>query len=210
MPTDHPSRRPGRPKAADTAAIQARILAVAQRLFFEQGFAATGMESVAREAGMTKQTLYARFPNKDELYRAVIDGVIAAWRADQGALVGDYTTLEEALYQHTLRTLQTATREGSALLGHFLNAEAGRNPEVAQAVLGPVRSQGIKDIAAILEAFPNSGGADRQAAAEYYFICLAGKINDLNNFRDEVGPGALAAWAKTAVRLFLGGYLHDK
>lgn len=38
-----------------------------------QGYAATRMESVARESGVSTATLYAYFPGKAELFTAVID-----------------------------------------------------------------------------------------------------------------------------------------
>jgi AcrR family transcriptional regulator len=204
-----PPRRRGRPKASDTVAVQADIIEIAKRLFFEQGVAAASMDAIAKAAGITKQTLYSRFPSKDELYRAVIDDIMARWREQQGPVVRDDTTLEEALHEHTVRTLDTATREGSALLTRFLNVESSRDPGLARAVIGPIRAKGIQDIECILDAFPAPGHAapiDQRAAAEYFFMGLVGKINDLNNFRDEISPDALAAWATTAVHLFLEGY----
>jgi AcrR family transcriptional regulator len=209
MPASPPLRRRGRPKASDTVGDQADIIAVAKQLFFEQGVAAASMDAIAKAAGITKQTLYARFPSKDELYRAVIDDIMAAWRAYQGPILRDDATLEQALHEHTLRTLETATREGSALLSRFLNVESARDPGLAKAIIGPIRAKGIQDIERILEAFPARGRAaftDKHVAAEYFFMGLVGKINDLNNFRDDINPDALSAWATTAVSLFLKGY----
>lgn len=44
-----------------------RILGAAQRLFARQGINSTSMEEVAREAPVSKRTLYAHFPTKDDL-----------------------------------------------------------------------------------------------------------------------------------------------
>lgn len=203
------SRRPGRPKIADAASIQSDIIVVAKRLFLEQGVAATGMDAIAKATGITKQTLYARFPNKDDLYRTVINDVMDKWRQDQGPLVGSFKTLEEALYRHSVETLDTATREGSALMARFLNVEANQNPDVAKAILTPLRAKGIQDIKTILDAFSTPEGApasDNQAAAEFFFMCLIGKINDSNALRDDTHREALSSWAKSAVQLFLRGY----
>lgn len=207
-----PLRRRGRPKAADAVAIQADVIAVAKRLFLEHGIAAASMDDIAKASGITKQTLYARFPSKDELYRAVIDDVMAQWRLQQGPVLRDFATLEEALYEHSARTLETATREGSALLTRFLNKESDRDPAIVRAIMGPIRTKAIQDIECILNAYPHSGqktSADKHIAAEFFFMCLVGKINDLNNFRDEIDQAAITAWAKMSVRLFLHGYLSD-
>jgi AcrR family transcriptional regulator len=210
MPHPPETRRPGRPKAEDAVNIQVRILAAARHLFVEHGISSVSMEAVAKVAGITKQTLYARFPNKEELYRGVANDLIGQWREKQGPLLSGFTSLEEALYQHTVGTLETATREASAILDHFLNEQTGRNPEIAKQIIGPIRTRAIQDIELILDAFSSpelKATQDMHAAAEYYFMCLAGKIQDLNTFRHELSPTALADWAKTAVKLFIKGYL---
>jgi len=60
---------------ADPRAIEKRrrIVEAAWRLALRNGLRATTMESLAREAGVAKGTLYAHFPDKD----AVFDGVVA-------------------------------------------------------------------------------------------------------------------------------------
>lgn len=58
-----------------------RILEAAAWLFCRQGFAATGVDAVARRAGAAKTTLYRHFAGKQELIEAVLDAEGAAWRA---------------------------------------------------------------------------------------------------------------------------------
>ena len=49
-----------------------RIIAAARRHFFAHGFRSVTMEDLAEELGMSKKTLYAAFPSKLELLRAVL------------------------------------------------------------------------------------------------------------------------------------------
>ena len=49
------------------------VLAEARRQFMAQGFAATRVEPIAREAGVSTATLYTFFPSKAELFHAVIE-----------------------------------------------------------------------------------------------------------------------------------------
>ncbi len=58
-------RRPDRAK--DEA-----ILEGARASFFEDGFAATTMEAIAARAGVSKVTVYKRFPEKESLFEAVV------------------------------------------------------------------------------------------------------------------------------------------
>lgn len=48
------------------------ILKLARAAFIRDGFAATKVEPIAREAGISTATLYALFPGKAELFEAVI------------------------------------------------------------------------------------------------------------------------------------------
>ena len=43
------------------------ILTTAERLFNQQGFHATGIDQIVREAGVTPRTLYRHFPSKEQL-----------------------------------------------------------------------------------------------------------------------------------------------
>src|SRR5204863_913738 len=56
---------------------RAQLLEVARRVFGTSGFHAVSMETVAKEAGVTKPILYDHFPSKKELYLALLDADLA-------------------------------------------------------------------------------------------------------------------------------------
>jgi AcrR family transcriptional regulator len=62
-------------------AARDQLLDAAGRLFYASGIAATGVDTVVREAGVSKPTLYAHFRSKDELVAAVL----AARHAERAA-----------------------------------------------------------------------------------------------------------------------------
>lgn len=49
-----------------------RIIETADRLFYEEGFRAVGIDRIIAEAGVAKATLYVHFPSKDDLILAVL------------------------------------------------------------------------------------------------------------------------------------------
>ena len=71
--------RAGRPTLREerAAVTRARILEAARRLFFREGYAATTLKSIALEAGVAVQTVYAVFGSKlailDDLRALVVD-----------------------------------------------------------------------------------------------------------------------------------------
>ncbi|WCT74333.1 TetR/AcrR family transcriptional regulator [Sphingomonas naphthae] len=62
-------------------ARRAAIIAVAQESFLEHGYAATSMSDIATALGGSKGTLWAHFPSKEDLFTAVLEDAISAFRA---------------------------------------------------------------------------------------------------------------------------------
>ena len=54
---------------------RAQLLEVATRRFSGEGYFGTSMDSIARDAGVTKPVLYQHFPSKEELYVEVVRSV---------------------------------------------------------------------------------------------------------------------------------------
>ena len=72
------------------AARREQILAAATRAFARGGFAATSLDDVAAEAGVSRVILYRHFESKADLYRAVLE--YASSRLVAAVGVGDYKT----------------------------------------------------------------------------------------------------------------------
>jgi AcrR family transcriptional regulator len=64
---------------------RAQILRTAAAAFSREGYAATSVEDVAQEAGITKLIVYRHFESKSELYAAILeqvtDRLVDEWRA---------------------------------------------------------------------------------------------------------------------------------
>src|ERR1700721_3771942 len=60
------------PRASPREEPRESILKVAREVFFENGYAATSMSSIAARLGGSKGTLYNYFKNKEELFEAQV------------------------------------------------------------------------------------------------------------------------------------------
>lgn len=69
----------GRPTPDQAVAISESILEAATELFLAEGFERTSMEAVTARAGVSKNSLYKRFPDKASLLRAVIQRRVSVW-----------------------------------------------------------------------------------------------------------------------------------
>ena len=80
-----------------------RILATADRLFYDEGIHAVGIQRIVDEAAVTRVTLYRHFPSKDDLVstylsrradhdHAQVDGIIAAHPDDPRTALTELAT----------------------------------------------------------------------------------------------------------------------
>ena len=67
------SQPPPSLRAEQVAQTRAALVAAGRRLFGQQGFAATSVDDLAREARVTTGALYHHFPNKTKLFEAVFE-----------------------------------------------------------------------------------------------------------------------------------------
>ncbi|WP_028548034.1 TetR/AcrR family transcriptional regulator [Paenibacillus sp. UNC451MF] len=55
------------------SAAREQLLVTASKLFFERGFHAVGVDTIAAKSGITKMTMYKHFPSKDHLIVAILE-----------------------------------------------------------------------------------------------------------------------------------------
>jgi AcrR family transcriptional regulator len=88
------SRAPGRPRSAraDGAILEAALAALVER-----GFAGLSVEQVAERAGVSKATIYRRYPTKNDLVIAAMDtlGRATTPAPDTGSLRDDLEALAQ-------------------------------------------------------------------------------------------------------------------
>ncbi|WP_405588221.1 TetR/AcrR family transcriptional regulator [Streptomyces sp. NBC_01190] len=91
--------------SAPRPSARERLLAAANRLFYEEGIQTVGIERVIEQAGVAKASLYKTFGSKDELIRAYLDlqhtstverimGGMDAQASARDRILSVFTTLE--------------------------------------------------------------------------------------------------------------------
>ncbi|HVI50391.1 MAG TPA: TetR family transcriptional regulator C-terminal domain-containing protein [Candidatus Sulfotelmatobacter sp.] len=88
-PVKQGSRAASPRKASIRRQNQAVILAAAEDVFAERGYAGASMSEIARRADLPKANLHYYFGTKEELYRAVLDDILTAWRHDMDGFRSD-------------------------------------------------------------------------------------------------------------------------
>lgn len=115
------------------AAARDRLLVTAQRLFYQQGIRATGIDRVIAEAGVTKVTFYRHFPSKNQLILAVLAQRHQRWMAGFQQVLNSTPALRDALPAALKSWFDEADFRGCAFIN--ASAELGESlPEVTELI----------------------------------------------------------------------------
>lgn len=181
------------------------ILEAANRLFAERGLAVS-MDEIARQAGVSKQTLYNRFASKVEIARA-----LAARRSEViSAPLQQDGPPEQVLEAFALGLLEKlgCSSHASSLRAAIMAATEA--PELGQAVYEAGPLEGRRRLAAWLRAQTRAGRLavdDPDMAAEMFSGMVLGH-GHLRAFfgLETVPPGSAAARAKACARRFVRAF----
>jgi AcrR family transcriptional regulator len=83
--------KPEPPRRLPRAQRREQILTAATQAFARTGFAATSLDDIAAQAGITRVILYRHFDSKTELYQAVLDRMCARLEAHVEEPVDGFT-----------------------------------------------------------------------------------------------------------------------
>lgn len=165
---------------------------------------------MASKAGISKRTLYSRYPDKAALFGAVIESVIGGLRpaADVPLLAGD--SLRERLGRLAGFILRAALAPAALALHRLIVAESARFPELAAAVAKQGATQQAVDlIAALLEGERHAGrpmwGDTRFAAEHFLYMVFVVPQRRAMGLGTAMTEAELDAWARDTVDLFLNG-----
>jgi TetR/AcrR family transcriptional regulator, mexJK operon transcriptional repressor len=187
------------------------ILAAAKRSFLAAGFGAVSMDAIAREAGVSKATVYAHFAGKEELFGAVIGRECERYFARFSAGELDPCDVRASLTVLGRRYLELLLSSESIALHRIILGEVTRFPVLGEVFwrAGPERQR--VQIEAFLKSAMASGTlalADTRLAAEQFVSLVRGDIQLRHLLRlqaDEDQPGIGAA-VDGAVATFLRAF----
>lgn len=118
-----------RPEHEPLGRKHAQVALAARRLFMAQGFNATSMDSIAREAGVSKATLYSYFVSKEALFAQLVTDECAAIQADLSSPTLD-TGLVEGLRRFAHDYVRLFSRKRERSMCRIMANESTRFPDL--------------------------------------------------------------------------------
>lgn len=189
------------------------LISVAGDEFAARGFSEASISRIARDAGVSKKTIYARFPGKDALFVAVVEDL--ATRAHAAVLDGMTTMAgppEQVLTRFGTHIARDWTSPHVVAIYRLIICEVGRFPrlgEIFTTTMEVMRST----LAGYLQQEADAGTlaiADPVAAARQFGMLAYGELRERTLLGETVTEKAIAATVGRAVALFLAGHAVDK
>lgn len=100
----------------------ARIIDAARRLFFGSGYASTSMEEIAREAGISRTTLYQYYSSKTAIMDAILDVEVPRFTCILKTM--PQAVLDRAQIERLLRAMQQHYRDNAEFVAILRQAVA--------------------------------------------------------------------------------------
>jgi TetR/AcrR family transcriptional repressor of mexJK operon len=123
------ARRPGRPTLSD-----AQLLDIALDLFLQNGFERTSIDAITAAAGMAKRTVYARYGDKEALFKAALTRAIEDWIVPVESLrAAEGDDFEATLLALARMLLTNILKPAGIRLLRLSNAVSASMPEIAAA-----------------------------------------------------------------------------
>lgn len=119
----------GRPKSEEK---RTNILRAATQLFLDNGYSHTSMNLVAKQADVSKQTVYSHFQNKDALFTAVIGFKCEEYKLDKTNLQQAHLDLKQVMLLIGEQFCSLVQDPQVAAMYRVLIGEANTNPHIAK------------------------------------------------------------------------------
>lgn len=184
-----PSPRRGRPTNSDAKKLNELVLAAAAIEFCERGFDGARMEAIAKTAGVTKRTLYGRYPDKRALFVDVVRRAIARYDDELIPAETEDDDLEAALLAMGRAGLERAVDPENIRLKRMLMNDPNRFPQLSEMSHLMLWSSGHVAVVELLKRHQERGtirinNAD-VAAAQFLVLveALPARLADFGIFR---------------------------
>ena len=197
------------------SAKRTQILVGARRAFLANGYEGTSMSLIAREAGVSKGTLYVYFSNKEALFAAVTERQCHTQGGTAFDVLNEDGPASEILPAFGRHFVDFILSEPACALRRLITAESAKFPELGHAFYenGPRRMK--EQLAGYLKRRVEAGELDipdTDLAATQFIMLCKGEFDMLRQISviDTATPQRVGYMVDAAARLFLDGYRVER
>ena len=164
----------------DKLPVKKRILITTDKLFYEQGYRATGINQIIKEAKVAKASFYQHFPSKEELCREYLEQRSIKSNARQKSYITQGDTPAERvcnLFKNISANAKASNFHGCPFLN--IAAEINEHESAIRQVVKEHKSRLIALIRNELQDYP-----DTDSLAEMVYIVYEGATIAAKNYHE--------------------------
>ena len=191
------------------------ILEAAATLFLRGGYLGVSMDDIAETSGVSKQTVYVYFSNKEALFVAMVSALSNAASDRVHNDVAEFREgddLEGYLTAYAVRQLQIVLTPRILQLRRLVIGEAGRFPELGAALYAGGPGRTITTLAAMFERLAKRNVLSVRnpslAATQFNWLIMSAPLNRAMLLGDGAIPTLkeIQRHASEGVRMFMAAY----
>ncbi len=188
-----------------------QVVAGAREVFLREGFEGASVDQIARDAGVSKATLYSYFPDKQALFLAVLTSECQIQSDESMGIEILQQPVPEALFSIAQSFLQYLMSDFSVQVFRVCVAESARFPELGRAFYESGPQQALDQIAAYLTSDKVAAELiidDPYLAADQFLqLCRADMLlRKIFNVDCDASPKEIDRVARETVTTFLARY----
>jgi TetR/AcrR family transcriptional regulator len=134
---------------------QVLLLRAAEQVFARRGFAGATVADIAAQAGVPKANLHYYYPTKHDLYRAVLDNIIALWLGETDSIQAQADP--RTALEHYIRAKMRFSREYPEASRVFANEILHGAPEIGSFLASDLRAL-VRAKARVMRGWVAAGG----------------------------------------------------
>jgi TetR/AcrR family transcriptional regulator, mexJK operon transcriptional repressor len=189
------------------------IVDAATTVFLRKGYLGTSMDEIAALAGVSKQTVYKHFADKERLFSEIVRSTVdevAEGVFGEVARLQDSGDVEADLRDLARRQLTAVMQPRLLQLRRLVIGESGRFPELGRTFheRGPART--VATLSAAFERLAERGvlklDDPRLAASHFNWLIMSAPLNEAMLLGRDEPPADLDRYAEAGVRAFLAAY----
>jgi TetR/AcrR family transcriptional repressor of mexJK operon len=154
------------------------ILSVASDYFLSHGYQGTSINAMARDSGISKESIYRYFPSKKMLFEAVITKELAEYqqRLHSVDLEFDSISLEEALRKTAESILSAVTADRTLALRRLIFQETRQSPDIGQYYYESGPEEAYRNLEIIFDMHERKSTLPSEKLANYFVAMVLHKL----------------------------------
>jgi AcrR family transcriptional regulator len=190
----------------DGSPVRKKVLQAGRTLLLEGGLRAVTTAEIARRARVSKKTLYAVFPTKDELLAAIVLGfqeeLIARW--------DEILDSPASAIDRTLASLEFITHFLPQIEAYVVNQQDALPPTLWDRI-DAVRVERLHKLKELLEAGQEEGMIRPEMNPEHWILLLVGTVRSTLTPQVSLQTGiSLTELVKSVQAVYFDGLLTEK